>query len=213
MTPDDELGVAWWNGLTERERAKWSAIAGNTGRPKDAWEAFKRGSVDQTPPVDQTRRHLLTIAAGGAVAAAIPTATLMAAPAVDPIFAAIERHKRAADAWDAAVEVWAKFPDGPGPMSMERRIERERISDAWSDARDALDDAGVSLINTSPTTHHGIARALNYIREQTVQENGVYMPNDLTLEGSDYPEIIGWIDAFLDTIAAAAADLGKAVLS
>jgi hypothetical protein len=49
MTKDDELGVAWWNALTKQERAKWSAIAGNTGRAKDAWEAFKRASVDQTP--------------------------------------------------------------------------------------------------------------------------------------------------------------------
>jgi hypothetical protein len=37
----DELGMAWWNGLSERERAKWSREAGNTGRAKDAWEAFK----------------------------------------------------------------------------------------------------------------------------------------------------------------------------
>jgi acyl-coenzyme A thioesterase PaaI-like protein len=35
-----------------------------------------------TTPVDPTRRHLLTIAAGGAVAAAIPTAVLAAASAV-----------------------------------------------------------------------------------------------------------------------------------
>jgi hypothetical protein len=51
MTRDDEL--AWWNRLDERERARWSALAGNTGRVKDAWEAFKRGSVDQTPLVDR----------------------------------------------------------------------------------------------------------------------------------------------------------------
>ena len=39
---DDELGMAWWNALTEQERARWSTVAGKTGRPKDAWEAFKR---------------------------------------------------------------------------------------------------------------------------------------------------------------------------
>jgi hypothetical protein len=37
---DDELGIAWWNGLSEAERAKWAKAAG-TGRPKDAWELFK----------------------------------------------------------------------------------------------------------------------------------------------------------------------------
>jgi hypothetical protein len=40
MTKDDELGIAWWNRLTEREQKRWSEIAGNAGA-KDAWEAFK----------------------------------------------------------------------------------------------------------------------------------------------------------------------------
>jgi hypothetical protein len=48
------------------------------------------------PPVDPTRRHLLTIAAGGAVAAAIPSAAVAGIPASgDPIFAAIEAHREA----------------------------------------------------------------------------------------------------------------------
>ena len=38
---DDELGMAWWNSLTERERSFWLGVAGNSGRAKDAWEAFK----------------------------------------------------------------------------------------------------------------------------------------------------------------------------
>jgi hypothetical protein len=37
---DDELGMAWWNGLSEPERAHWSRLAG-TGLAKDAWELFK----------------------------------------------------------------------------------------------------------------------------------------------------------------------------
>lgn len=39
---DDERGMAWWNDLSDRERAKWMALAGNTGRAVDAWETFKR---------------------------------------------------------------------------------------------------------------------------------------------------------------------------
>jgi hypothetical protein len=66
-TRDDELGMAWWNSLGKQERAKWSAIAGNTGRPKDAWEAFRRGSVDQSPPVDPTRRGFIAVAAGASI--------------------------------------------------------------------------------------------------------------------------------------------------
>jgi len=56
-------------------------------------------------PIDPTRRHLLTIAAGGAVAAAIP-ADARAYPGPDPIYAAIDADRKA-----AAVEqaVWAEF--------------------------------------------------------------------------------------------------------
>jgi hypothetical protein len=42
---DDELGMAWWNGLTEQDRIKWSRLAGR-GRAKDAWEVFKRGRTE-----------------------------------------------------------------------------------------------------------------------------------------------------------------------
>ena len=45
MSGDDEAGMAWWNALTEQERAKWSALAGNTGRAVDAWQAFKLAAV------------------------------------------------------------------------------------------------------------------------------------------------------------------------
>ncbi|WP_079602840.1 hypothetical protein [Bradyrhizobium erythrophlei] len=159
------------------------------------------------PPVDQTRRRFLSAAAGGAAALSL-SPSRAAAPAVDPIYAAIERHKAAAVVWDAAVDVWAKLPDGPEPMSTERWIERERINDA---SRDAMDDAGVDLINTSPTTLAGIARALNYIREQMLQDDGVYMPSSLRLADDtdgEYP--VAWIDAFLDAIEQAASELDRA---
>jgi hypothetical protein len=177
--------------------------------------------VHSTPPtntpIDTTRRHFLSVAAGGAVAAAIPTAALVAATAIDPIYAAIERHKEAAVVWDAAVDVWAKFPDGPEPMSIERQMERERINDAREAARDALDDVAVDQINTAPTTLACIARALNYIREQMLKGDGIYMVRGLRLADDtdgEYP--VAWIDAFLDTIEHAARELdraGKAVQS
>jgi hypothetical protein len=53
-------------------------------------------------PVDPTRRHLLTVAAVGAVAAAIPTGALAVIPVADPIYAATERHKDLAKAYDQA---------------------------------------------------------------------------------------------------------------
>jgi hypothetical protein len=45
MSADDEAGMAWWNSLTKQERAKWSAIAGNTGRAVDAWQVFKQAAI------------------------------------------------------------------------------------------------------------------------------------------------------------------------
>jgi hypothetical protein len=145
-----------------------------------------------------------------------PAATPQGLP--DPIFAAIERHRAAGIVWDAAVDVWAKFPDGPEPMSIERWTVRERINDAVCAARDAVDDTGVDLINTSPTTLGGIARALNYIREQMLLDDGIYMPSSGLRLADDmdgeYP--VAWIEAFLDAIEHAAHEIdraGKAVRS
>ena len=39
-TCDAELGMAWWNNLTEPERSRWLARA-NSAVPADAWAAFK----------------------------------------------------------------------------------------------------------------------------------------------------------------------------
>lgn len=38
---DGEEGMAWWNALDRRERAKWIKAAGDTGVAADAWNAFK----------------------------------------------------------------------------------------------------------------------------------------------------------------------------
>jgi hypothetical protein len=63
----------------------------------------------------------------------------------------------------------------------------------------------------------GVARALNYIREQMSNDDGIYMPSGLRLAGEadgEYP--VAWIEAFLDTIEWAARELdraGKAVQS
>src|ERR1035437_3650405 len=99
-------------------------------------------SVHSTPPkntpVDTTRRHFLTVAAGASVAsvgtlalAAIATGAPPAALAVDPIYAAIERHKAAALIWDAAVNVRADFPDTVDPRTDE---QQERLYELQSAA-------------------------------------------------------------------------------
>ncbi len=40
MTRDEELGMAWWNRITEREREEWLRRA-NSAMPADAWAEFK----------------------------------------------------------------------------------------------------------------------------------------------------------------------------
>jgi hypothetical protein len=42
-TTDEAMGIAWWNGVTDQERARWMQAAGNTGVAADAWTAFKEG--------------------------------------------------------------------------------------------------------------------------------------------------------------------------
>jgi hypothetical protein len=150
MTRDDELGIAWWNSLTEQERARWSAIAGNTGRVKDAWEAFKRGSLrspsiswDQSPPVEKARRRFLSVAAGAsvvgvgslAVAAAMPAAAIaptVSARAADSLPAS-QGMDAASDALaDALVrliyaqEVYARAEDASAKWEAEHPAPKSR---------------------------------------------------------------------------------------
>jgi len=131
----------------------------------------------------------------------------------DPIYAAIERHKAAAVVWDAAVGVRASLPEGPDPMTDEQWEERCRLDDAEEDARDPLVDAGVDLVGTKPTTLAGIVAAISYVRTQ--MRNDAFMPWEVEFE-FEFDEgcpgdaqTLKWIDAFLGTIAKAAAALAE----
>jgi hypothetical protein len=183
MTPDDEIGMAWWNSLSKQERAKWSAIAGNTGRPKDAWEAFRRGSVDQSPPVDPTRRRFLAVAAGASVASAGTLAVAAAMPAaapysaactVDPIYAAIEAHRKACREHHDAVEIHMNFEEvGMTGAKLEKYNSLVAETDA---AYDRLDDVGCDLINTKPTTLAGIFALCQYIEPLCAEDDAPDLP-------------------------------------
>jgi hypothetical protein len=75
MATDDELGMAWWNALSERERAHWAKAAG-TRRAKDAWELFKgrdKPTVDE-PLADAHAALLRAIAELRALGVAVPIA-------------------------------------------------------------------------------------------------------------------------------------------
>jgi len=220
MTHDDELGMAWWNALSERQRAKWSVIAGNTGRVKDAWEAFKRGSVDQTPPVDPTRRRFLITAAAGSMVGAGSLAFAAAAPndvpkavtvpqGADPIYAVIERHRDLAKICDAAWKVRGKCKDF-GTLTEEEKAHVRKLNDAVDEAHLPLEAAAVDLFNTEPTTLAGIVTALFYMRIQH-RNDGEHM-----IEGwldDEYSEqYIDWRDAWLETLIQAVLHLDDAAV-
>jgi hypothetical protein len=138
------------------------------------------------------------------------TVPALAAVGVDPIFAVIERHKRAAVVWDAAVDVRSNFNDLD--MSTDEQWEqRDELADAVDDAWRPCEQAGINLVNTKPTTQAGIIAAIAYIRIQ-MRDDGTYMPHRMEFKfnpGSegDAKETMAWIDAFLHTIARATAAL------
>jgi hypothetical protein len=59
MCIDDEIGMDWWNALSDQGRAKWASLAG-TGRAKDAWELYKASTEMQ-----MTFRSLLVVGEHG----------------------------------------------------------------------------------------------------------------------------------------------------
>jgi hypothetical protein len=161
----------------------------------------------------RSRRAVLT---GIASAAALPIAGALPATAgatTDPIYAAIERHKQTAAVWDAAVDVRSNFNDLDLHMTAEQREQRDELDDALEDARAPCDQAGIDLVTAKPTTPAGIVAAIAYIRIQ-MRDDGTYMPHGMEFEYSpgsegDSEQTMGWIDAFLETIASAAAGGGR----
>jgi hypothetical protein len=108
------------------------------------------------PPVDPTRRHLLTIAAGGAVAAAIPAAALAAAPAIDPVFGLIEAHRNAHATHVASLNLQNRF---------ERRFGIGEGS--WISEKPCHDENDVfEALEAEPaTTMAGLLAKLDYFQE------------------------------------------------
>jgi hypothetical protein len=170
----------------------------------------KADSVHSTPPTNTSlsRRNILgTIAAAGAVALTLTPAGA-GAPGADPIYAAIERHKAACVPWDAAIDVRSEFPESADPMTDEQWEQRDALDDAVDEARVILEQAGLGLIHTAPTTAAGIVAAIRYMQRQ-MRTDGTYMPYEFELKFDDLYAgdggiVLGWIDAWLDTFADAA---------
>jgi hypothetical protein len=132
----------------------------------------KADSVHSTPPtntpIDTERRRFLAVAAGAsvvsvgtlAVAAAIPTAVLAAAPAVDPVFDLIDIHRKAHAAHLAAIKEADRLEGMHGG--------------SWSDITEQPcndeNDAFEALLAAAATTLPGLLAKLDYIRDLAEQQ-------------------------------------------
>jgi hypothetical protein len=93
-----------------------------------------------------TRRQMLASAANLTPAAPVPAIRTE----IDPIFAAIEAHRSVTAAFEAALDALG-----------ERRRSPETIA-----ASRALKAAMVALVETKPTTLHGMLAVLNYANDE-----------------------------------------------
>jgi hypothetical protein len=174
-------------------------------------------SVHSTPPTntpaDTTRRRFITIAAGASIvsvgslaAVAVPNATPEVSPApVDPIFAAIERHKALTIPFDAAWTARGRYKDF-GTLTNEEQLHIHDLNDAVDAAGLPMEQAACDLFNTVPTTPAGIVAAIRVIQTYCRSENDEgHMPNGQWLyEDEDDPKNgRDWLECFLDTIAVA----------
>jgi TrbM len=156
----------------------------------------------QSPTKPHSRRSVL-----GAIAAATAAVTVAgarptdAAPTIDPIYAAIKRHKACAVKLDAAVHVRARFNDCQ--MNDEQKRQFQILVDTIDQATERCEAAGIDLFNTAPTTPAGIVAAIRYIQIQ-YRNDGAHMPCG-EMQAADGTECGDWLECFLDTLAGAAA--------
>ena len=130
--------------------------------------------VHSTPPtntpIDTNRRRFLSVAAGGAVAAAIPAAALAAAPAIDAIFDLIEAHRRAHVAHTDA-------------LTLQNRLEIAHDPDAYLVSAKPCDDendAFEALVTASATTLPGLIAWLDYLQKLGSEFETEWMMTDRT---------------------------------
>jgi hypothetical protein len=138
-------------------------------------------SVHSTPPtntpIDTTRRRFIAVAAGASVAsvgtmavAAMPTAAPDSpACTLDPIFAVIERHRKACREHNEALDTHMDFEEVG--MTGEKLEKYESLVAETDAAHDRLDDFGCDLINTKPTTLAGILALCRYINPLFEEED------------------------------------------
>ena len=132
--------------------------------------------VHSTPPTNTSARHsrrsILGAIAAGSIAGLSPA---IAAPLpADPIYAAIERHRKACAAHNEAIDIHMDFEEMG--MAGEKLEKNKRLVAETDAAYDRLEDAGLDLINTRPTTLAGIFALCQYIKPLFAEEDAPDLP-------------------------------------
>jgi hypothetical protein len=158
---------------------------------------LKADGVHSTPPMNtsaptpqSSRRGFLVqatavAAAGAAIGASLPLPAPTAASAqssaaeADPIFVAIEAHRRAIAALEEAANtemaLEVSLPRDQRQSDIRAWIEKivETDDPRWpaalrarKEASNAMDDGAIDLVNTEPTTVAGVEGLLRYFADQ-----------------------------------------------
>jgi hypothetical protein len=131
----------------------------------------------------------------------------------DPIYEVIERHRKACGAHNEAVDIHMDFEELG--MTGPKLEEYKRLVADTAAAYDELEDAGLDLINTRPTTLAGIFALCQYIKPLFAEDDAPDLPEYILYddERTAYPA-----EAFAYVIGRAVEEMmnaaaGKAVRS
>jgi hypothetical protein len=138
---------------------------------------------------------------GAAVAAlAVPTASI-ANDDADPIYAAIQDHRDACAFHCAAVDIeWALEEQLKLPTIDDTTYDLEVLRTASTKAFWRLENAGVTLLNTKPTTFAGLIALCRYVEPLFNEPSTPHLPVDLTCEDDTTSSAVS---VFVGIIAAA----------
>jgi len=123
-----------------------------------------------------------------------------ASPLVDPIYTAIEVHQKAFRGHIDAVHIeftYEEAADGRWNMNAEQTRAFARLGDATHAAFLRMEEMGIALVTTKPTTLAGIGAVCRYLK--SLLEDGT---PGLCLE-NEFGDVESGISIFCDTIAAA----------
>jgi hypothetical protein len=98
----------------------------------------------------------------------------------DPIYAVIERRRKAALAHNDAVDTHCAFEEVG--MQGEKLGQYNRLRAATAEASDKLGDAGLDLINTKPATLAGILALCRYIKPLFAETDAPDLPEYISYD-------------------------------